>query len=68
MLKIQPRERKENKMKKTVMLSLIFAVALALIVLAISVNPATSTAFIPLMIGLMAVYCISQYRYSVNFR
>ena len=55
-------------MKKTVMLSLIFAVALALIVLAISVNPATSTAFIPLMIGLMAVYCIGQYRYSVNFR
>ena len=56
------------KMKKTVMMSLIFAVALALIVLAVSVNPATSTSFIPLMIGLMAVYCIGQYRYSVNFR
>lgn len=55
-------------MKKTVMMSLIFAVALALIVLAVSVNPATSTSFIPLMIGLMAVYCIGQYRYSVNFR
>ena len=55
-------------MKKTIMTSLIFAVALALIVLAIGFTSSASAAFVPVMIGLMAVYCIGQYRYGVNFR
>ena len=55
-------------MKKNVMTSLIFAIALALVVLAIAVSSGASTAFIPVMIILMAAYGIGQYRYGVNFR
>ena len=46
-------------MKKNVMTSLIFAIA---------VSSGASTAFIPVMVILMAAYCIGQYRYGVNFR
>lgn len=55
-------------MKKNVMTSLIFAIALALVVLAIAVSGGTNTAFTPVMVILMAAYCIGQYRYGVNFR
>lgn len=61
-------KRKETKMKKNVMTSLIFAIALALVVLAIAVSGGTNTAFTPVMVILMAAYCIGQYRYGVNFR
>ena len=55
-------------MKKNVMTSLIFAIALALVVLAIGLNTASGIAFAPVMVILMAAYCIGQYRYGVNFR
>ena len=55
-------------MKKNVMTSLIFAIALALVVLAIAVSAGASTAFIPVMVILMAAYCIGQYRFSKDFR
>ena len=55
-------------MKKIVMTSLIFAIALALVVLAMVFNTAGGTAFAPVMVILMAAYCIGQYRYGVNFR
>ena len=61
-------KRKETKMKKNVMTSLIFAIALALVVLSIAISSGASTAFIPVMVILMAAYCIGQYRYGVNFR
>ncbi len=54
-------------MKKNILTALIFVLALALIVLAMGVS-ATNTAFIPVMIILMAAYCIGQYRYGVNYR
>ena len=61
-------KRKETKMKKNIMTSLIFAIALALVVLAMVFNTAGGTAFAPVMVILMAAYCIGQYRYGVNFR
>ena len=55
-------------MKKNIMTSLVFVLALALIVLAINITPATAAAFVPVMLILMAAYCIGQYRYGVNYR
>ena len=47
-------------MKKNIMFSLIVVLALALMVVA--------QQLIPVMIILMAAYCIGQYRFSKDFR
>ncbi|MBR5642354.1 MAG: hypothetical protein IKW92_09530 [Firmicutes bacterium] len=55
-------------MKKNILTSLVFVLALALIVMAIGLNPTTASSFTPVMMILMAAYCFGQYRYGKNYR
>ncbi|MBQ1417863.1 MAG: hypothetical protein IIY95_00470 [Firmicutes bacterium] len=55
-------------MKKNIMFSLIVVLALALMVVALQLTPATSTSYFIVALILMAAYCIGQYRFSKDFR
>ena len=55
-------------MKKNIMTSLIFVLALALVVVALQITPAASTGYFAVAVILMAAYCIGQYRFSKDFR
>ncbi len=55
-------------MKKNIMTSLIFVLALALVVVAMQINPVANAGYFAVAVVLMAAYCIGQYRYSKDFR
>jgi len=55
-------------MKKNIMTSICFVLALALVVISLQISSTASVSYIAVAIGLMAAYCVSQYRYGKNYR
>ena len=59
---------KEPKMTKTIMISLIASIALALITIASLVSSTANPGYFVAALALMGVYCAGQYKYSQNYR
>ena len=55
-------------MTKTISLSIIAAVALALITIASLVSSTASAGYLVTAFVLMGIYCVGQYKYSRDFR
>ncbi len=56
------------KMRKNLSIALIASIALLLITIASLVNAESSTGYLVACFGLMAAYCVGQYRLSKNYR
>ncbi len=55
-------------MRKNLSIALIASIALLLITIASLVNAERSTGYLVACFGLMAAYCVGQYRLSKNYR
>ncbi|MBR3718981.1 MAG: hypothetical protein IKN20_03850 [Firmicutes bacterium] len=55
-------------MTKTIMISLIASIALALITIASLVSSTANPGYFVAALVLMGVYCAGQYKYSQNYR